>query len=112
MYLGNSARLQIVLAPRPVTISGVVSTAGKAVAGATVYLELYNPDGPEKRLQLWNLRTDPDGRFTFPQLAPGRYRVLSSFDFDPDDVNLMDRADVVTLKEGDSVTKALEMLLP
>ncbi len=112
LYLGNSARLQIVLAPRPGTISGVVSTAGKAVAGATVYLELYNPDGPEKRLQLWNLRTDPDGRFTFPQLAPGRYRVLSSFDFDPDDVNLMDRADVVTLKEGDSVTKALEMLLP
>jgi hypothetical protein len=111
-YLGNSTRLQIVLSNRPGTVSGVVSTGGKPVAGASVYLELYNPDAPETRLQLWNVRSDADGNYAFPQLAPGRYRVLSSFDFDPEDPFAMEKAATVTLKEGETATRALDMLLP
>ncbi|MES1262234.1 MAG: carboxypeptidase-like regulatory domain-containing protein [Acidobacteriota bacterium] len=112
LSLGNMARLQIVLSSRPGTVSGVVSAGGKPVAGASVYLELYNPDAPEIRLRLWNVRSDAEGNYTFAQLAPGHYRALSSFDFDPEDPFAMEKAVVLTLNEGETATKALDMLLP
>jgi hypothetical protein len=112
LYLGNQARLQITLSNRPATLAGVVSSGGKRVAGAAVYVELFNPDLPEKRLQLWELRTDAQGNYSLPGLAPGRYRAVSSFDFDPEDPLAMEKGAEVVLKEGDTVTKALEMLLP
>jgi hypothetical protein len=37
---------------------------------------------------------------------------VSSFDFDAEDPFMMEKAAEVTLKEGDTVAKALEMLLP
>ncbi|MDQ1472714.1 MAG: hypothetical protein QOJ99_4194 [Bryobacterales bacterium] len=40
------------LSNRPATLSGVVSSGGKQIAGAAVYVELFNPDVQEKRLQL------------------------------------------------------------
>jgi hypothetical protein len=112
LYLGTPARLQVLVSNKPATLSGVVSSGGKPVAGAPVYIELFNPEVPEKRLQLWAIRADAQGSYNLPGLAPGRYRAISSFDFDPDDPFQMDRAAEVTLKEGDTVTKALEMLLP
>jgi hypothetical protein len=112
MSLGNQARLQIVLTPRPASVSGIVSQAGRPVAGAAVYLELFNPDVTDKRLQLWTVRSDATGNYAFAQLAPGRYRVLSSFDFDSEDPFVMEKAAVVSLKEGDTVSRALDLLLP
>jgi hypothetical protein len=112
MFLGNPATLQIVLAPRPGTVSGIVSQSGHPVSGAAVYLELFNPDVSEKRLQLWMVRSDANGNYAFPPLVPGRYRVLSSFDFDPDDPFVMEKAAVITLKEGDTVSKDLDLLIP
>jgi hypothetical protein len=112
LYLGTPARLQVMMSNRPATLSGVVSSGGKPVAGAAVYIELFNPDVPEKRLQLWAIRADARGNYNLPGLAPGHYRAVSSFDFDTDDPYLLDRAAEITLKEGDTVAKALEMLLP
>jgi hypothetical protein len=82
------------------------------VAGAAVYVELFNPDVQEKRLQLWAIRADAKGNYDLPGLAPGRFRAVSSFDFDAEDPFMMEKAAEVTLKEGDTVAKALEMLLP
>jgi hypothetical protein len=112
LYLGTPVRLQVMVSNRPAALSGVVSSGGKPVSGAAVYVELFNPDVPEKRVQLWAIRADAQGNYNLPGLAPGRYRAVSSFDFDPDDLFIMDKAAEVTLKEGDTVAKALEMLLP
>ena len=112
MLLGNQARLQIILSNRPATVSGVVTTGGKPVAGASIYLEVFNPNLPEKRAQLFSVRSDPSGAYSFTQLAPGRYRVLSSFDFDPEDPFIMEKAEALTLREGDAVTRDLTLLLP
>ncbi len=112
MLLGNQTRLQIILSNRPGTVSGVVTAQGRPVAGASVYLESFNPNLPEKRLQLFSVRSDPSGTYSFTQLSPGRYRVLSSFDFDPEDPFVMEKAETFTIREGDTVTKDLTLLLP
>jgi len=112
VYLSNQPRMMVTVSTKPANISGAVATGGKPVAGAAVYIEWFNPDVSDKRLQLWSLRTDAQGNFSLPGLTPGRYRAISSFDFDPDDVFIMERASEMTLKEGDTVTKALELQLP
>jgi hypothetical protein len=109
---GNRARLQILLSSKPSSVSGVVSSRGSALAGAAVYLELFDPDLPNQRLQLWSGRSDAQGNYRFAGLMPGTYRLLSSFDFDTDDRLAMEEASVVVLHESDAATQPLEMALP
>jgi len=110
--LGNSSQIFVTLSSHPGSISGVVTTGGKAVAGAAVYLELFDPQLPNPRLQITEMRSDAQGNYKFSGLAPGRYRALSSFDFDPEDRFAMEKALVITLREGDNATQALELILP
>jgi hypothetical protein len=112
LILNNTPRMTISISNRPATISGSVTTGGKPVAGAAVYVEWFNPDVADKRLQMFLLRTDPQGNFVLKGLAPGHYRAISSFDFDPDDPFAMERAVDASVKEGDTVTRALELQLP
>ena len=109
---GTYSDINIMLSSHPASISGVISTGGKPVSGAMVYLELYNPDLIEPRVQLFSARADNQGSYKFAGLAPGRYRILSSFDVDPEDRFAMERAAVLTLHEGDLASQALEMILP
>ena len=109
LFLSNQARLSVMVSSRPAALSGVVSSGGKPVAGAAVYVELFGPDG---RVQLWALRTSEQGKFILPGLSPGRYRTVSSFDFDSDDPFVMEKAVAIALKEGDSGNIAIEMNLP
>ena len=43
------ARLQILLSSKLSSLSGVASSRGSAVAGAAVYLELFDPDLPNQK---------------------------------------------------------------
>jgi hypothetical protein len=111
--IGTSASLSVMLSSHPASVSGVVTTDSKPVAGAAVYLELYNPENPATpRVQLTEIRSDAQGNYKFSGLTPGKYRVLSSFDFDPDDRLAMEKASVLTLREGDNATQALALVLP
>ena len=112
MDLGTSAQLVVMLSSRPGSVSGVVTTDGKPVAGAAVYLELFDPQLPNPRVRIMEARCDAQGNYKFSGLAPGRYRALSSFDFDPEDRLVMEKAMVITLREGDNATQALELVLP
>jgi hypothetical protein len=109
---GVYADVNVLLSSHPAAVSGVISSGGKPVSGAMVYLELYNPDLTEQRLHLFTARADDQGNYKFAGLAPGRYRILSSFDFDTEDRFVMQRAANLTLREGDLASQALEMILP
>jgi hypothetical protein len=109
---GTYSDINVQLSSHPASISGAISTGGKPVSGAMVYLELYNPDLIEPRVQLLNARADDQGSYKFAGLAPGRYRILSSFDFDTEDRFAMERAAILTLREGDLASQALEIILP
>jgi hypothetical protein len=110
--IGTGVQIAVALSNKPASISGVVATAGQPVAGAAVYLEIYDPEAVNPRLQLFEARSDAQGAYRFTGLAPGRYRVLSSFDFDPEDRLAMEKAQLISLKEGDSAVQALELVLP
>ncbi|MEP6716421.1 MAG: hypothetical protein ABJC09_12690, partial [Terriglobia bacterium] len=72
---GTSPVTGITVSTRPASVAGVATSEGKPLAGV-------------------------DGRYRFDGLAPGTYRILSSFDFDPDDPRPMNAAAVIELKEG------------
>ncbi len=110
LTLGNQARLTFTGSKRPAAISGTVATQGHPVAGATVYLEWFDQTSRE-RLQLWSVRCDSQGRFSAGGLAPGSYRMLASFDFDPDDPFAMERAQTLSVKEGETQSVSLELFL-
>lgn len=110
--IGTAPQITVTLSNRPAALSGVVTTAGQPVAGAAVYLELYDPESVNPRIELIEGRSDAQGAYRFSGLAPGRYRVLSSFDFDPEDRLGMEKARPVSLKEGDTAVQTLELAPP
>jgi hypothetical protein len=104
--------LHITLSSSPAAISGIVTASGNPVAGAPVFLEWVNPNLRYSRLRLLALRTDVHGQYAFRGLAPGRYRVISSFDFDPNEPGSMNQAAELELSEGDAKIQLLEAILP
>jgi hypothetical protein len=104
--------LHITLSSSPAVINGVVTASGSPVAGAPVFLEWFDPSLRPSRLRLLSLRTDVRGQYAFRGLAPGRYRAISSFDFDPNEPASMNQAAELDLSEGDTKTQPLEMILP
>jgi hypothetical protein len=110
--IGTATAITVTVSSHPATLSGVVTTDGKPVAGAAVYLELYDPEALNPRLLLLDVRSDAQGNYKFSGLTPGKYRALSSFDFDSEDRLAMEKAPVLTLREGDNATQALTLVLP
>ena len=57
--------------------------------------------------------TDLQGRYHFTGLAPARYRVLSSFDFDQPTSEELEatRAVTIALKEGSETSQDLELFV-
>lgn len=106
---GNQIRLAITLSETPAAITGTVTANGKPVAGALVYLELFNPDAAEQRLQLWTARSDATGKYLFSGLTPGRYRLLSTFDFDPEDRFAMQNAQAIRVIDAEVGIADLEL---
>jgi hypothetical protein len=104
-----ASQIVVTLSHKPASVSGTVKSAGDPVAGASVYLELIDAG---VRVRLIEGRSDEQGRYRFGGLAPGSYRVLSSFDFDPEDRLAMEKAPVFVLNEGDAAVQALELALP
>jgi hypothetical protein len=73
-------------------LKGTVTDNGDAVVGAPVFLEPMDLP-PERRMtDAYATITDVHGRYRFGGLAPGRYRVLSSFEYQMPDSRIMTEA--------------------
>ena len=108
---GNQVRLAVTLSDTPASIAGRVTASGKPVAGAVVYLELFNATAVETRLQLWTTRSDHTGKYQFAGLTPGSYRLISTFDFDPEDRFALKDAKVAKVSDGETGVVELELQL-
>jgi hypothetical protein len=62
-------------------LHGTVKSSGEAVAGAPVFLEPLDLEASRRVTEMLVARTDTQGQYHFTGLAPGNYRILSSFEY-------------------------------
>jgi hypothetical protein len=82
---GDPALAKFVLASNPGAIHGTVSREDGPAPGAPVFLEAIDPETQRRVMDPKMTRTDINGRYQFNGLAPGQYRVMSSYDLDAPD---------------------------
>jgi hypothetical protein len=87
------------LSSSPGQLHGTVTNVGHdAVPGAPVYLEAYDVDARKRLIDIREARTDTRGQYQFYGLAPGNYRILSTFEFQAPDSPTMELAGPRTVK--------------
>jgi hypothetical protein len=74
-------RSSITLSSGPGAIHGTVRNANTAAGGAPVFLETWDPVTRNRLVDLRETRSDMAGHYRFDGLAPGDYRILSTFDY-------------------------------
>jgi hypothetical protein len=84
--------VRFTLSGGPGEIHGVVKSYSDPVVGAPVYLEGYDPETRKRVADLLEVRTDNHGLYRFQGLAPGIYRVLSTFEYQRPDSAAMELA--------------------
>ena len=73
----------------PGAIHGAVTDGGDPVVGAPVFLEPVDLEPARRITDTYVTITDTHGRYRFGDLAPGHYRVLSSFEYQMPDSKIM-----------------------
>lgn len=104
--------LRFVLSSSPGTLRGLVSGLSREpVAGAPVFLEGYDPDNRKRVTEVRVVNADPRGYYRFPDLSPGKYRVLSTFEFQNPDAAAMEFAGarVISIEEGKDTVQDLDL---
>src|SRR5258708_3828626 len=76
----------------PSAVHGTVKSSGKPVIGAPVFLEPFDLEPSRRVTETFTTRTDVHGQYQFAGLAPGNYRVLSSFEYQTPDSATMSSA--------------------
>ncbi len=82
----------VTLSANPGGVHGVVKASGEVVPGAPVFLEAYDAVTQKRLTDLRATRTDLQGAYRFDGLAPGNYRVASTFEYQAPDSAAMDLA--------------------
>src|SRR6202044_2742554 len=74
------------------SLHGIVTESGSPTAWAPVFLETWDPARRTRLVDLRGTRADVRGNYRFEGLAPGSYRVLSTFEYGAPDSQAMDLA--------------------
>ena len=93
-----SSAVRFALTCGPAELHGLVKSSGDPVVGAPVFLEGFDPMTRQRVTELRVVRTDGHGMYRFQGLAPGTYRVLSTFEFQSPDAETMEMVAAPTLK--------------
>jgi hypothetical protein len=80
-FIGGGGTVRFTLSASHASVHGAVSDLGSAVIGAPVFLELMDLEAARRVTDTYVTITDVHGQYRFAGLAPGRYRVLSSFEY-------------------------------
>jgi hypothetical protein len=76
----------------PAALHGTVTDTGDPAVGAPVFLEPVDLEPARRITDTYVTITDVHGRYNFGNLAPGHYRVLSSFEYQMPDSKIMTEA--------------------
>ncbi len=108
---GFSYSMRFTLSTAPATVSGIVKSNGKPVAGAPVILEPYDSLRRKRQLDLISTRADMEGRYRFDELAAGEYRIFATFEYRNPSSDEMEAAGArgIRLAQGDSLQQDLDL---
>jgi hypothetical protein len=108
---GSAAtHVKFVLSPNPGALHGTVASGiSESAPGAPVFLEAYDVEAKKRLVDVRMTRTDLRGKYQFYGLAPGNYRVMSSFEFEMADSANMDAASPKTVKVEDGKDVSLDL---
>jgi hypothetical protein len=95
-------QVRFAFSSRPGTVHGTVRSGTDPVAGAPVFLESYDLEPARRITDPFVARTDMNGQYRFADLAPGNYRVMSSFDYRLPDSQTMSNSGAISVKIDDS----------
>lgn len=111
LVISGGGEVQFVLSATPGAVHGqVIGRGHEPAAGAPVYLEAYDPAAHRRVKDLQFTRADTHGQYRFTDLAPGNYRLLSSFDFEaPDGVLEVGGAKSLRVEESRDMTQDLDL---
>jgi hypothetical protein len=84
--------VRFTLSGSPGAIHGTVKSGADPAIGAPVFLESEDLEPARRVTQAYTTRTDVHGQYRFSGLAPGNYRVLSSFEYASVDSVIMSQA--------------------
>ena len=91
-------------------MTGKVTTSGREpVAGAPVFLETWDPVERKRVVDLRETRTDLRGQYRFTGLAPGTYRILSTFEYRSPDSESMDAAGAKEIRVVEAQSPQLDL---
>ncbi len=112
VMIGWSSFVRFRLSNHPGAIHGVVLGAdGKPAAGARVFLEAYDTQTRQRLLDPRVAVADLQGRYQFFGLAPGDYRILSTFEYQKPGAEVFDRAGALTVQIEEGRDKAQDLKL-
>jgi len=104
--------VRFVLSSKPGSITGSVTMgANDPAPGVPVFLEAYDEVNRKRVVDLRDTRTDLRGKYSFTGLAPGTYRVVSTFEYQSpltSDIDAM-RPKVITVEEGRELQLDLDL---
>lgn len=99
IFVGMGApAVRFTLSTSPGAVAGTVRSGSDPVSGAPVFLEPFDLDPTRRVTDPFVTVTDLHGQYRFTGLAPGVYRVLSSFEYQKPDSTVMTAAGAVTVK--------------
>jgi hypothetical protein len=101
--------VRFTLSSSPGSLHGTVSDTGEPVIGAPVFLEPVDLEPARRITDTYVTITDVHGRYHFGGLAPGHYRVLSSFEYQMPDSKIMTEAQAKELQIGADVGQDLDL---
>jgi len=115
VYLRGSDTIVIKLSPDPASIHGLVGGPGHDPSpGAPVYLEAVDERTQKRWGELRTTRSDVHGQYRFNGLAPGLYRIVSTFEYEKPDSESMQAAGarLVTLSKATDTPQDLDLYAP
>src|SRR5581483_3523856 len=103
------SRIRVTVSNQAAQITGRVLSDGKGVAAAPVFLWPAAESARRSLGGVLQVLSDTEGHFRFPNLPPGDYRVLASFDVNEVDENTVDMSRAASVHADASQTADVEL---
>lgn len=111
ILISNFSRFTITVSNGPGGLHGTVKSSNAPAAAAPVFLETWDPVTRRRLLDLRETRTDMRGNYRFDNLAPGDYRVLSTYEYATPDSGAFDAAGALSLRIESSTNPQTDLEL-